>query len=367
MKYTKKQILEAIQYWQKQLDFQESTQNSVADTRNLDVKKRDYRNFYCKLPSASTKSYNVIYDDLISESIEHSAQTEDVLQNSYCVFNPNSLTNVIRRKQNRFVYLNEVDKQTKNTDELTYEIMKIYQPEFNRLKLRNITLDDIFKIYAYDIDETGEIAGNVTYSMLMPNKDTAEKYVRLFSRIAYLCGYNYMDHRLSNCVISDKDIYEFQIDFEASYFSSNVKVGDILYHVTAESNVDKILKYGLVAGNKNSHGFNYESRVFCFVDKYKHIAKRYAAIAGKESKKFIKNKDIESELMHSYILLKRHTDGVLVNTNRYALLAIDTAKLKDVKFYRDNTFDDGNGIFFAVFSTQNIIPAAISVVARFNT
>ena len=87
---------------------------------------------------------------------------------------------------------------------------------------------------------------------------------------------------------------------------------------------------------------------------------------GRNQKKFIRNKDIESELMHSYILFKRHTDGVLVNMNRYALMAIDTAKLKDVKFYRDNTFDDGKGNFFAVFATQNIIPTAISVVAHFN-
>ena len=54
-----------------------------------------------------------------------------------------------------------------------------------------------------------------------------------------------------------------------------------------------------------------------------------------------------------------------MNTHRFALLAIDTAKLKDMKFYRDNTFDDGEGNFFAVYTIQNIKPEAISMVDVF--
>ena len=364
MKYTKKQIQKAITYWENQLELQENMLSNVADKRQLEIKRKDYIDFYSKSLNASLKSYNLMYDDLISESVQ-STILENIFPNSYCVYNSNSLTNTIRRKQCKYIYLNEIDKQTKNTDELTYQIMKLYKPEFNRLKLQDKELNDVFQIYTYDIDDTGEIAGNVTYSMLMPNREITEKYVKVFSRAAYLYGYNYMDHRINDFKVDNELVIKFQIDFEATYFSSNVKFGDILYHVTPESNAAKILKYGLIAGNKNSQGFHYDSRVFCFVDKYKHVAKQYASVAGKQSKKFIQSKDLAKELKNSYDFLQKNTNGILVNTHRFALLAIDTAKLKDMKFYRDNTFDDGEGNFFAVYTIQNIKPEAISMVDVF--
>lgn len=87
--------------------------------------------------------------------------------------------------------------------------MKLYKPEFNRLKLQDKELNDVFQIYTYDIDDTGEIAGNVTYSMLMPNREITEKYVKVFSRAAYLYGYNYMDHRINDFKVNNELLIKF--------------------------------------------------------------------------------------------------------------------------------------------------------------
>lgn len=52
---------------------------------------------------------------------------------------------------------------------------------------------------------------------------------------------------------------------------------------------------------------------------------------------------------------------MLFDTHEFSVLAIDTAKLEDVKFFRDNTFDI-DGDFIAVYTDQAIPPNAISYV-----
>ena len=89
--------------------------------------------------------------------------------------------------------------------------------------------------------------------------------------------------------------------------------------------------------------------------------KDYAAVSGKRSKKFILNDKLKDEIIDFYEELQKKTDGVLFDTHEFAVLAIDTTKLEDVKFFRDNTFDI-NGNFIAVYTDQAIKPAAISLV-----
>ena len=58
---------------------------------------------------------------------------------------------------------------------------------------------------------------------------------------------------------------------------------------------------------------------------------------------------LKDEIMDFYEELQKKTDGVLFDTHEFAVLAIDTAKLEDVKFFRDNMFDI-HGNFIAVYT-----------------
>ena len=114
------------------------------------------------------------------------------------------------------------------------------------------------------------------------------------SRKAYLLGYNIVDLREDRTF--DRDGRRFQIatiQFEASYFSSNLKTDDFVYHVTPKSIAHKVIsrKTGLVPSNKNSYSFGYPPRVYCFIDNSDYI-KRYAAVSDKRSLKFIAKRDV---------------------------------------------------------------------------
>ena len=129
----------------------------------------------------------------------------------------------------------------------------------------------MFNVECYDPDSSGNIYGNIMLDEFPfdISEHTIEYHVNLMSRRALLLGYNYVDHRIAS--IFDENGVKCciaSIQFEATYFSSNVKHGDILYHVTLKSLVKKILRTGLVPSNNNAHRFNYNSRVFCFIDKH---------------------------------------------------------------------------------------------------
>lgn len=129
----------------------------------------------------------------------------------------------------------------------------------------------MFDVKCYDSNPSKTIYGNI---MLCDfpfdiSKHPIEYRVDAISRRANFLGYNYVDHSVSS--IYDEDGVKCciaSIQFKATYFSSNVKLGDILYHVTPKSLVDKILHRGLMPSNKNTYGFNYGSRVYCFIDRY---------------------------------------------------------------------------------------------------
>ena len=87
----------------------------------------------------------------------------------------------------------------------------------------------------------------------------------------------------------------------------------------------------------------------------------YAAVSGKRIKKFILNDNLKHDVLDFYKELQKKSGGILFDTHEFAVLAVDTAKLEDVKFFRDNTFDI-NGDFIAVYTDQAIPPSAISYV-----
>ena len=77
--------------------------------------------------------------------------------------------------------------------------------------------------------------------------------------------------------------------------------------------------------------------------------KEYAMVSDKRSKKFILNGKLKDEILDFYEELQKKTNGILFDTHVFAVLAIDTTKLGDIKFFRDNTFDI-NGNFIAVYT-----------------
>lgn len=227
--------------------------------------------------------------------------------------------------------------------------------------------DHLFHMEAYDYDDANAIAGNVVLVDFPFNMShcTLEQHVDRMSRIAMLFGYNYVAHEPSKTICIDGADYCYaSVQFEATYFSSNVRYGDILWHVTPSSYASKILKSGLLPSNKNKHGFSYSSRVYCFIDKHEQLFKDYAKSSSKQSKKFILDNDMKDELKSWYELVQEKSTGKLFDTREFAMLAIDTTKLGDVKFFRDNTFDIC-GSFVAVYTMQAIPPQAISIACTF--
>ena len=166
-------------------------------------------------------------------------------------------------------YLDEKKRETKDTSQLI-DMLRSYCKRNTMPNFNDQQFNEVFNVECYDPDSSGNIYGNIILDEFPfdISEHTIEYHVNLMSRHALLLGYNYVDHRIVS--IFDENGVKCciaSIQFEATYFSSNVKHGDILYHVTPKSLVKKILRTGLVPSNKNAHGFNYNSRVFCFIDK----------------------------------------------------------------------------------------------------
>lgn len=66
-----------------------------------------------------------------------------------------------------------------------------------------------------------------------------------------------------------------------------------------------------------------------------------------------------------YDLLCKKASGKLFDTHEFSLLKIDTSKLKDVIFYRDNVFEL-DGSFVAIYTMQAIPPDAITKALNFS-
>lgn len=351
-KYTKRQIIEAINHWKEVL---KATNNS----------NDQYAQFYCKKAmKLPIRSININAPKLLEEAISKSC----IDANDLCVFNPNSYMNLIRLHEAETSYFNEKIRKTDETSKFI-DMLKTYCKNNAIAKLDDKQLDEVFDIECYDPDSSGKIYGNVVL-IDFPfdvSRHPIERHVNFISRKALFMGYNYVDHRVSS--IFDEDgvkCCSASIQFEATYFSSNVKRGDILYHVAPKSLIDKILKGGLMPSNKNKHGFNYSPRVYCFIDKHDKIMHDYAASSGKDSKKFILNSKLKYEIIDFYEIIQKKTNGILFDTHEFAIFAIDTAKLDDVKFFRDNTFYI-DGDFVAVYTDQAIKPSAISVISEITT
>jgi len=110
--------------------------------------------------------------------------------------------------------------------------------------------------------------------------------------------------------------------------------------------------------------FSYPDRVYCFVNLPNNLHVQYAASSNKVNKKFISNDDLKKCATNMYELLCKKASGKVFNTHEFSLLKIDTSKLKNVIFYRDNMFEM-YGNFVAIYTMQGIPPDAITKVMDF--
>lgn len=304
-----------------------------------------------------------------------------VIARDYCIFNPNSLSNKIRLDETNRAYLNEANRETQPTSKLEHALKDFYFKRTKKSHLLSKNIDKCLSISKYDPDESSKIYGNVVFTFLVdldifkPNE-----MVELLSRVAILYGYSYVadeitEHKNIPFEGSTYRCATVDVQFEAVYFSSNVRVGDKLYHVAPKSITDKILrkKISLTPRNANSYGFNYSPCIYCFIDSGKSIAYRYAVNSNKQSKKFIRKEELAKNIKEFYVELEKKFKlkndnkeyvGTLFDSKEFCLLEIDTKKLKDVKFYRDNAFEY-DGDFIAVYTFDNIPYNAISIVDDF--
>lgn len=324
----------------------------------------NYDEFYFKHGRAPAIAMNINANKHLSEAI---TKSRTKLNHSYCVFNPSSYLNIIRSNDREHRYLNEHKCKTQPTKQLVDALHRFCENNIRNWPYGCKHFDDIFKIEKYDENSVGGIYGNVLLVdfPFVVNELSIEKQLNVISRRALLLGYNYVVHDISRqCVVDGFEICETTIQFEATYFSSNVKPGDFLYHVAPKSLAKKILAKGLVPNNKNNHGFNYGDRVYAFIDKYDEIMKNYASSSEKKSMKFILNGNLKQEVLNLYEKLAIKQDGVLFDSHEFCVFKIDTAKLNSTKFYRDNLFDvDGN--FIAVYAVDPIPPKALEIITEF--
>lgn len=350
-KYTKQQISNAIEYWQNKL-------NESSYSR--------YQSFFCKDKGTYLfRKMNIYTPKHLQKAIEASCS----LNIDICAYNPDSYMNQLRVNESHNLYLDEKERETQPVDKLIDAIKKYCQHNIRRWSKGTQDFDKIFNIQCYDMNDDNTIAGNVLLVDFPFDIDSIslKQHIDQLSRRALLLGYNYVQHVDEGKETIDDGIkhHYASVQFEASYFSSNVKHGDFLYHIAPKSIAHKILQKGLLPKNQNSHGFEYEPRVYCFIDRYDQIFNDYATVSNKKSKKFVLNSKLEQEIEDFYQHLQTKLTGQLFDTHEFCVFKIDTAKLSgDVKFFRDNAFDV-YGDFIAVYTTSPIKPDAISIVSEF--
>ena len=299
---------------------------------------------------------NVNKVKLLKESI---SKSKCRLLNDLCVYNPTSYLNLKITQESGVVYLDEAYGKTESFEKLKDFIVRQYD-----LISRNFPEQHI-ELQPYDFDNVKSIAGNVMLYAILPNdQDKARIFVNKISTLAMHFGYNYVGHDIDD--MYSRDSYEVQIQFEATYFPGNIKIGDILWHITTKNAADKIVnqKKGLVPRSESQRGFNYSPRIYCFKVLDQDLMQKYAINSWKSNRKFIlKNEDMQKIVKMHWIELLKKENGSVFDTKEFSILKIDTRKLNN-KFYRDNAFEYKDK-FVAVYTMTNIPAPAIEIVETF--
>lgn len=321
-----------------------------------------------KKKNFSFSFFNVQLNSLIRESLIDSF--DESFNKDICIFNSESLTNKIIEKQKNFYFLDEDTEKTFETDILIKKLedfyYKVFKSSANISKLKNSIKVGKFEPISNDKKIYGNILIYASVDETIINKD---EFLLKLQQIAKKLGYNLVNVGKLTTRKPKQNLYHLYIQFEATYFNSNIHKGDFLYHVTTKNNAEKILKNGLIPSNKNLIGIDYPDRVYCFTVKNDTLFKDYLYQSRKKNLKFLKIKDkIEDQLENIYDeVISKNEYGILVNDNQYALLQIDTTKLNNIKFFKDSIFqyNINDNPFIAVYTTKTIPAKAISLIKYF--
>lgn len=332
---------------------------------------KKYIDFYHKSFRSLRLPYKFTNDNQLMFAISNSAKIPSSLAcNLLCVYNPFSLSNVIRRTECNRMYLTESEKVTAPTNKLKAELFRLHKSLTSKSREISSNIAQAQELSTAEYPNSDKsVYGLVVFTFLLDVKfHTMEYYMNMLSRKADLLNYNYIDHQVTDASPNNtaNSLQWLQIEFEATYQDKvRLDLSDYVYHVTTKNAADKIIKHGLLPCNKNSNGFHYNDRVYVFTKTAMQasVPKAYIGSVKKPNKKFLTYAECE-KLVKSYIELERKENGIVVDSREFTILQIDMCKLSNVKFYRDNTFEL-NGMFMAAFTEQPIKPNAISRLEDF--
>lgn len=334
-----------------------------------------YLKFYMKQNPCLHMPYKLVNDKWIDYVFKKLSEgVSSLKKNTLCIFNPFSLTNVIRENESNKAFVDESEKVTAPFNRLVDELFKIHDSYSKGCAPIEANLDASRQVFAAEYPNNDKSTyGLVGFSFAFDTSSKpTEYYAKILAKRANMLNYNVVDFNIEaeneNVVFNGEKyvLSKFDIQFEATYQDKvDLKIGRYVYHVTTKNNAMKILKHGLLPKNTNSYGFKYPDRVYVFVDvQYaSNLAVPYASSSKKKNAKFIKDIDVE-ELAKSYEVLMKKLNGTVIDSREFAVLKIDLEKVGNVKLYRDNTFEI-DGCFVAAYTEQAIPPAAISIAEEF--
>lgn len=319
---------------------------------------RKYRRYFLKEGLLYRKT-NLNVFDYIDECVKHAGTGKT--RPDVCVFNPRSLSNLMRAKDSGVRYLDEAERETRPTGEFKAALEKICRVNMKKTDPSPGLFRHVFDFIKYDPDGSNRIFGNCMLGFTFDITDFGIEYwLKKLGVQAYLMGYNISHVKLYRPMgqANGRKYQKAVVQFEASYFNDNLKLGDFVYHVTTKNAAKKIVdgKRGLLPANGNLKGFRYPPRVYCFRDDTE-LLRKYAKLSLKTNAAFVRPGKADMEDFMD--LAKASNGGRVVDTREFTCLKVDLSKAGDIRFYRDNLMNVG-GEFPAVYTDSPIPARAIS-------
>jgi len=223
-----------------------------------------------------------------------------------------------------------------------YDDIKIDSPKCCYLKMQAMNVKD-------------DAAGRLHIVVMFPSRSLVDDVLSVdvlkkMIEAGDSFGYDYIAYSPSR----SRESISFVISFEAKWQEDDIEVEDKLYHVAPLSSKDKILKYGLnphgddrqsinkkLEASKTVHSMSniiHPHRVYLFNGLDIYRIKSFLRQAGKMSKTYDKSL------------------GQLVMSKDFCLIEVDRDKIKHLKLYRDNNFENNSSDKPAALYTYSNIP-----------
>jgi len=336
-----------------------------------------YLKFYRKDFGHLTFPYKLDNSACIREAVLKTGSMESKLSDeNVCVFNPFSLTNVMRKLEHGIAYVSESEKKTLSTKELISTMRSFYAKLMSHNKMVQDSLDSSFEAECFLPDKAHKTYGIVKMSFIIDlSKHDASYYVDAFTRRAHLMNYNMVDYDMVEPQQMDwnGETYEctlLTMQFEAACHGSiDLGADRYVYHITTANAARKIMSSGLLPRNTNLKGFRYPDRVYVFIDTedVEKLAKGYAILSGKMNKAHLDDEhlkklpadEVESMVEEYKDIQQGFSNGLVVDDRKFVLMQIDLEKAGDLKLYQD-TSSVYDGKYIAAYTCQPIPANAIT-------